>query len=31
MKLSKPKYIYVTGAETSSLGKCIISASIAQL
>ncbi len=31
MKLSKPKYIFVTGGVASSLGKGIISASIAQL
>lgn len=29
MKLSKPKYIFVTGGVASSLGKGIISASIA--
>jgi CTP synthase len=31
MKLSKPKYIFVTGGVASSLGKGIISASIARL
>ena len=31
MKLTKPKYIFVTGGVASSLGKGIISASIARL
>ena len=31
MKLKKPKYIFVTGGVASSLGKGIISASIARL
>ena len=31
MKLSKPKYIFVTGGVASSLGKGVISASVAQL
>ena len=31
MKLSKPKYIFVTGGVASSLGKGIISASVARL
>ena len=31
MKLSKPKYIFVTGGVASSLGKGIFSASIARL
>ena len=31
MKLEKPKYIFVTGGVASSLGKGIISASVARL
>ena len=31
MKLDKPKYIFVTGGVASSLGKGIISASVARL
>ena len=31
MKLSKPKYIFVTGGVASSLGKGVISASVARL
>ena len=31
MKLTKPKYVFVTGGVASSLGKGIISASIARL